>query len=159
MIAAGPPRECRPLLYLQPTPATYMTHRHAHHCLLRNQYLLMYFEGMKTTELDPARVARWFHAFADQTRIRIVDLLASGELCVCDLQGALGAAQSRLSFHLKVLREAGVVSGRKEGRWNYYSLRQEVLDEMAAYLQERKPDVATWNACGCGGDRVGRCCE
>jgi ArsR family transcriptional regulator len=49
-------------------------------------------------------------------------MLRGGERCVCDLQADLDAAQSRLSFHLKVLKEAGLVSDRKEGRWSYYTL-------------------------------------
>ncbi len=62
-----------------------------------------------TTTPDLARAARWFHALSDETRLHIVWLLAGGERCVCDLQEALDAAQSRLSFHLKTLREAGLV--------------------------------------------------
>src|SRR5690606_26846092 len=81
-----------------------LTHR------LTHQYLLMYYSLMETTVTNPARVARWFHALSDETRLRIVDLLQRGERCVCELQDALGAAQSRLSFHLKVLREAGLVN-------------------------------------------------
>ncbi|HEX6927505.1 MAG TPA: metalloregulator ArsR/SmtB family transcription factor [Longimicrobiaceae bacterium] len=118
----------------------------------------MYYSLMETTVTNPARVARWFHALSDETRLRIVDLLQRGERCVCELQDALGAAQSRLSFHLKVLREAGLVNDRKQGRWNFYSLRPEVLDEMAAYLQERKPDEEVWSSCACGEDHTGPRC-
>ena len=113
---------------------------------------------MKTTDSDTTQVARWFHALSDETRLRIVDMLQGGECCVCDLQESVGAAQSRLSFHLKVLREAGLVNDRKQGRWNFYSLRPDALEEMASYLQERKPDVSTWGACACGEDNPGECC-
>ena len=113
---------------------------------------------MNRTDVNLAHVARWFHALSDETRLRIVDLLVSGEKCVCDLQDAIGAAQSRLSFHLKVLREAGLVSDRRQGRWNFYSLRPEVLEELAAYLQERRPDEAAWSACSCNEVHVGRYC-
>jgi ArsR family transcriptional regulator len=54
-------------------------------------------------------------------------MLQDGERCVCDLQGELDAAQSRLSFHLKVLREAGLVTDRKEGRWSYDTIVPEAL--------------------------------
>lgn len=57
-------------------------------------------------------------------------MLRDGEQCVCELQDALDAAQSRLSFHLKVLRDAGLVSDRKEGRWSYYRLNVEALEEV-----------------------------
>ncbi len=54
-------------------------------------------------------------------------MLRDGERCVCDLQAELDVAQSRLSFHLKVLREAGIVTDRKEGRWSYYTIVPESL--------------------------------
>lgn len=113
---------------------------------------------MNTTEADIKQVARWFHALSDETRVRVVDLLSSGEKCVCDLQEAMGAAQSRLSFHLKVLREAGLVSDRKQGRWNYYSLRADALSEMAGYLKEREPEEDTIGTCGCGSGSAEPCC-
>jgi ArsR family transcriptional regulator len=91
------------------------------------------------TAPDTAQVARWFHALSDETRLGIVGLLAEGECCVCDLTDALNAAQSRLSFHLKTLKTAGVVMDRKEGRWVYYSLNPEVLDAMADFIARAKP--------------------
>lgn len=71
--------------------------------------------------------------------MRIVQLLVGGEMCVCDLQQEMDAAQSRLSFHLKKLKDAGVVSDRREGRWVYYSLVPETLEEMRSFLGEMKP--------------------
>lgn len=84
---------------------------------------------------DPARAARWFHALADETRLKIIDRLVEGEQCVCDLTDALGAAQSRLSFHLKILKEARIVSDRREGRWVYYSLNPAAVAELAAFVE------------------------
>lgn len=110
-----------------------------------------------TSSSDIAQVARWFHALSDETRVQVVELLCGGEQCVCDLQAALDAAQSRLSFHLKVLRDAGIVSDRKDGRWVHYSLRPEALEEMAQYLQARKPAETEWGACGCG-NQAKPCC-
>ncbi|MFL5496686.1 MAG: ArsR/SmtB family transcription factor [Gemmatimonadales bacterium] len=77
--------------------------------------------------------ARLFHALSDETRLAILEMLRAGERCVCDLQDALEAAQSRLSFHLKVLKDAGVVQDRKEGRWSYYTLVPERVAELEAY--------------------------
>lgn len=114
---------------------------------------------MKSTEVNATRIARWFHALSDETRVCVVEMLASGEKCVCDLQDAVGAAQSRLSFHLKVLRDAGLVNDRKQGRWNFYSLRPEVLEEMATYLQERKPERNAFPGCDCGDVHDSRCCD
>jgi ArsR family transcriptional regulator len=81
------------------------------------------------TAIDLTRAARLFHALSDETRLAVLEMLRDGERCVCDLQSDLGAAQSRLSFHLKVLKEAGLVADRKEGRWSYYALASDALGE------------------------------
>jgi ArsR family transcriptional regulator, arsenate/arsenite/antimonite-responsive transcriptional repressor len=77
--------------------------------------------------------AQLFHALSDETRLAILEMLRAGERCVCDLQDALDAAQSRLSFHLKVLKDAGWVRDRKEGRWSYYTLVPERAAELESY--------------------------
>ena len=66
-------------------------------------------------------------------------MLRDGERCVCELQDELGAAQSRLSFHLKVLKDAGFVNDRKEGRWVHYSLNPQALADATEFLSEMKP--------------------
>jgi ArsR family transcriptional regulator len=78
------------------------------------------------------------HALADETRFRIVELLMEGERCVCDLMEELQAAQSRLSFHLRTLRDAGLVTDRRDGRWNYYSLNAEAFEALEALIQQVK---------------------
>ncbi len=78
--------------------------------------------------------ARLFHALADETRLRILHELSAGELCVCDLMESLDAAQSRLSFHLKTLKEAGLVRDRRDGRWVYYALNHGPLAGLIASL-------------------------
>ena len=78
--------------------------------------------------------ARWFHALADETRLRIVHRLSEGEECVCDLTDVLGTGQSLLSFHLKTLKEAGILRDRREGRWVYYSLNSEAIEEIEKLL-------------------------
>ena len=83
------------------------------------------------TQLDTGRAARLFHALSDRTRLSILQRLRLGERCVCDLTDALDAAQSRLSFHLKVLKDAGLVTDRKDGRWMYYTLNTDALAEVA----------------------------
>jgi ArsR family transcriptional regulator len=105
------------------------------------------------THIDGARAAQLFHALSDETRIEILEKLRSGEQCVCDLQDDLDAAQSRLSFHLRVLREAGLVTDRKEGRWSYYSIVPESLREvhdLAVAMQPSKLRVLA--------QAKGRCC-
>lgn len=96
-----------------------------------------------------------FQAVAEDTRFRIVRRLAGGERCVCELQDEMGAAQSRLSFHLKKLKDAGVVCDRRDGRWVYYSLVPEALDEMRAFLGEVKTAEEGWRDARSNG---GSCC-
>jgi len=85
--------------------------------------------------LDTARAARLFHALSDETRLCILERLRRGERCVCELTDALDAAQSRLSFHLRVLKEAGLVTDRREGRWMYYTLSADKLADVADLAQ------------------------
>ena len=77
---------------------------------------------------DLDRSVQLFHALSDSTRLSILQRLRFGERCVCDLTDALDAAQSRLSFHLKVLKDADLVTDRREGRWMYYTLNPETLN-------------------------------
>src|ERR1044072_7353306 len=79
---------------------------------------------------DTARAARLFHALSDGTRLSILQRLRYGEQCVCNLTDALEAAQSRLSFHLKVLKDAGLVTDRRDGRWMYYTVSTDALAEV-----------------------------
>ena len=88
---------------------------------------------------DTGRAVQLFHALSDETRLEIVRLLSRGERCVCELQNVLDAAQSRLSFHLKTLKDAGVVSDRRDGRWIYYALKRDALDEIAEFASGVKP--------------------
>jgi len=88
-----------------------------------------------------ARSVELFHALSDETRLEIVTMLRRGERCVCDLTEALDAAQSRLSFHLKVLKDAGIVRDRKDGRWVHYELDREAFEEIGELVAAMKPDV------------------
>ncbi len=74
------------------------------------------------SKLNVEPVSRLFKALGNDTRLRIVALLAHGELCVCHLEAALAITQATVSRHLAVLRNAGVVDTRREGPWVYYRL-------------------------------------
>ncbi len=63
-----------------------------------------------------------FKALSDETRLRIIKLLEKDELCVCDIVAALDMVQPKVSFHLSVLKEAGLIKDRKQGRWMHYSM-------------------------------------
>ncbi|MEG3861756.1 ArsR/SmtB family transcription factor [Microcoleus sp. herbarium12] len=77
-----------------------------------------------------------FHALSDPLRIQILELLREQELCVCDLCDRLGVPQSKLSFHLKTLKEAALVRSRQESRWIYYSLNLPQFLALEDYLAE-----------------------
>lgn len=87
---------------------------------------------------DLKRTARWFHALSDETRLQIIECLSEGEQCVCDLTGMLDTTQSRLSFHLKALKDAGILTDRREGRWVYYALNAEVIEEVEQFVSSLK---------------------
>ena len=97
-----------------------------------------------------AKVARLFHAVSDETRLEILDRLRHREQCVCDLTDTLQAAQSRLSFHLRVLKEAGLIQDRPEGRWTYYSLDEnglKLLRQAADSLAAKLPVKVLASSC------------
>jgi len=94
---------------------------------------------MVTTATDLGRAAELFHALSDETRLGVVQMLQQGERCVCELQDELDAAQSRLSFHLRVLKDAGLLTDRKEGRWVYYAINPDAFGELTEILGNLKP--------------------
>ena len=69
--------------------------------------------------------ARVFKAMGDENRLTILSLLHNGERCACKLQEDLQISQPTLSHHMRILVDAGLVAGRKEGKWIYYSLSGE----------------------------------
>lgn len=85
---------------------------------------------------DLARGAALFQALSDEKRLRILSLLAGGERCVCELTEALDAGQSLLSFHLKTLKDAGLVTDRRAGRWVFYALAPGGLAEARSTLED-----------------------
>ena len=100
---------------------------------------------------DLSRLTRQFQALSDETRLQIIDMLRKRERCVCDLTEVLDSGQSRLSFHLKVLKDAGLVTDRREGRWSYYSLNPETfaqLEEFVGELPSTKLSVLASRCCG-----------
>ncbi|MGH7183473.1 MAG: ArsR/SmtB family transcription factor [Nitrospiraceae bacterium] len=82
--------------------------------------------------------ASLFHALSDETRLGLLERLKGGERCVCELTDAMKAAQSRLSFHLRVLKEAGLILDRREGRWMYYSINPDAIEELEAVVDTLK---------------------
>jgi ArsR family transcriptional regulator len=81
-----------------------------------------------------------FKALADRTRLRLLNLISDDEICVCFFVEVLGTNQPKISRHLAYLRKAGVVSGRRDGKWIHYRV-VEPPDEHAANIFR---EVRTW---------------
>ncbi len=92
-------------------------------------------------ELNPKKTAVIFKAFCDENRIRILQILKGGEKCACRLLEALNITQPTLSHHMKTLLDSGIVNGRKEGKWMYYSISEEGLKKAQEYLDYLKGKV------------------
>jgi ArsR family transcriptional regulator len=120
-------------------------------CLLTHQDLLLYVLAMVTAALSTKKAVALFHALSDETRLALLDRLRNGEQCVCELTDAMKAAQSRLSFHLKVLKDAGLVEDRREGRWMYYSLSPKAIEELYELVSSFKKAARSAIS-------AGRCC-
>ncbi len=97
------------------------------------------------TRKSAEKAARLFHALSDETRLELLDRLQSGEQCVCELTDALKAAQPRLSFHLKVLKDAGLIMDRREGRWMYYSINRDAIEDLEEWVKTLKHQTR-WSA-------------
>ena len=87
-----------------------------------------------------------FKAFCDESRLNILARLRGGEVCVCALSESLGIKQSALSYHMKILVRAGIVSARQEGKWTHYSLceagiasARELLAQITTPNSEQNP--------------------
>jgi ArsR family transcriptional regulator len=93
------------------------------------------------TRTDYTRAAQLFHALSDEIRLEVIDLLRDGERCVCELTEALDIAQPRLSWHLRTLKDAGILTDRREGRWVYYALARDTFEEAESVLGVLKPSA------------------
>ncbi len=86
---------------------------------------------MKTIDMEgPEGEVEVFKAASDPCRLRILKLLKEGELCVCEIMTALKKPQSTTSHHLSILREAGLVKERRDGKWSYYRLADGAVNEI-----------------------------
>ena len=90
---------------------------------------------MQRNERETALI---FKAFCDENRIRILNLLTTGEKCACKLLEELNITQPTLSHHMKILCDSGVVVGRKEGKWTHYSISANGVDKAKQYLDTVK---------------------
>ena len=101
--------------------------------------------------MDERKTALMFKAFCDENRIRILKLLCGGEKCACKLLEEMSISQPTLSHHMKILCDAGIVVGRKEGKWMHYRICPEGVRIARDYLNELTDAQPT------GGSKS--CCE
>jgi ArsR family transcriptional regulator, arsenate/arsenite/antimonite-responsive transcriptional repressor len=93
-------------------------------------------------EPDMSVTVQRLKALGDEKRLAILAQLAGGERCVCDLTDSLGAGQSLLSFHLRTLKDARLVTDRRDGRWVHYSISADGLAELEAFLRSLRSAAA-----------------
>jgi len=86
-----------------------------------------------------AHVAQWFHAMSDTTRLHILEFLSQQDRFLTELRDLTDAPQSSIAFHLKVLRESGLVRAYRNGRRKYYGLHGETLEHMIAFTRKMGP--------------------
>lgn len=99
-------------------------------------------------EADNKRTAVIFKAFCDENRIKILQMLRSGEKCACKLLEDMNITQPTLSHHMKILCDSGIVRGRKEGKWMYYSISQAGVEAAGQYLDWlRSADTSKCEPC------------
>lgn len=96
--------------------------------------------------------ARVFKALCDERRQRILELLHGGEKCACVLIDEMGMPQSSLSYHMKILCESGIVTGREDGKWTYYRISSSGSEKAVELL--KAITAVTDTASGCG-----KCCK
>ncbi|MFU8841246.1 MAG: ArsR/SmtB family transcription factor [Nitriliruptoraceae bacterium] len=98
----------------------------------------------RASEVDGVLRVEVFRALGDPTRLAVLDLLAiHGSRCHCELEAQLGVPANRLSFHLKVLRDVGLVGAVRRGRRSHYHLEPGALDLLQAALPARQQPYAT----------------
>ena len=84
-----------------------------------------------------------YKALADETRLKIVDMLSCGEMCACDILEYFKISQPTLSYHLKILTECGLVKGRKDGSWMRYHLNEELVESLKEFWNQITADKAS----------------
>lgn len=87
-------------------------------------------------EQDIKKITVVFKAFCDENRIKILRLLADGEKCACKLLEEMNVTQPTLSHHMKILCDSGIVVGRKDGKWMYYSISADGAEIAKKYIDE-----------------------
>ena len=99
-------------------------------CDVIHKELVDIAKGGMLNENTLNKMANFYKAFADGTRIKIINVLKNNELCVCDISALLNMTKSAISHQLKYLRELNLIKGRREGKEVWYSLADDHVEEM-----------------------------
>ncbi|MFZ5969262.1 MAG: ArsR/SmtB family transcription factor [Bacillota bacterium] len=75
-------------------------------------------------------------ALADESRLKIIQMLSCGELCACDIQENLSLTQPTISHHMKVLQQVDLIKVEKRGKWVFYSINQDLVEELCSFLKQ-----------------------
>lgn len=86
--------------------------------------------------MECGQLVKFLRALADEKRMQIVRLLGGRSICVCELESLVDLAQPAVSHHLKILREAGVVTDTRQGKWIFYSLNRNAYSDVLAALAD-----------------------
>ncbi len=86
--------------------------------------------------MDAKQIGKVFKALCDENRVQIVQLLQSGEKCACHISDSLGIAQSKLSYHMKILCESGIIESWFVGKWTHYKISALGSEEAIKLLSE-----------------------
>lgn len=101
-------------------------------------------------EMGAYGLVQLLKVLVDENRLKIIACLATGEKCVCQLTDSLDISQNLMSHHLRVLRESGLVTDERRGRWIYYSLKTETLDGWLDLLKA---------SCHCSSEQAANSCK
>jgi ArsR family transcriptional regulator len=104
---------------------------------------------LEPTAVEAERASAMFAALAEPARLRILGVLADARRCVCDIRSEVPIAANLLSYHLRVLREAGLIEGSRRGRWIEYRLAAEAAALVATALRGAGFDATIAQPAGC----------
>lgn len=99
----------------------------------------------------------YLKALCEEKRLRAISLLLEREKCICELMEELDLSQPAVSHHMKILKQAGLIRDRREGRWIFYALRKEKFSALNKMLQERLFEPVKQSNCEKGSIPLGKC--
>lgn len=110
-------------------------------------------------ENNYADSALLFKALADETRLKIIDMLSCGELCACDILKCFNITQPTLSYHMKILSECGIVNADRRGAWMHYTLNAETVKRISDYWNQLSSDKEDCICSTCSKKSNDCCCK